>query len=194
MILRRACDAIAVGGRPFAAALLACGWTGDPLADARHAAEILREVRGDAHNATWLCRGFTGPQIHILTEHWYGLTGCGFRHVWGWTHAELDEAARQLSEAGLAHADGLTASGRELRDEIEDDTDTQMLPIMCRDRRHPRRPRTHRRTDQPRRRCRERSAHGPALVLHVARRATGVPVRLKGRDQCQAERPSPRAW
>jgi hypothetical protein len=131
VILRRACDAIPVGGRPFAAALLACGWTGDPLADARHAAEILREARGDAHNATWLCRGFTGPQIHILTEHWYGLTGCGFRHVWGWTHGELDEAARQLIEAGLAHADGLTASGRELRDEIEDNTDTQMLPIMC---------------------------------------------------------------
>ena len=90
MILRRACDAISVGGRPFAAALLAPGWTGDPLADAWHGAEILREVRGDAHNATWLGRGLTGPQIHILTEHWYGLTGCGFRQVWGWTDAELE--------------------------------------------------------------------------------------------------------
>jgi hypothetical protein len=131
VLLRGACDAVTTGGRPFAAALLGHGWTGDPLADARHAAEVLREVRGDAHNATWLGRGFTAPQIHILTEHWYGLTGCGFRHVWGWTRAELDAAAQQLVDAGFTDSDGLTKRGRDVREEIEDATDEQMLPVMA---------------------------------------------------------------
>jgi hypothetical protein len=129
-ILRRACDAIVVGGRPFAAGLLAHGWTGDPLADARHGAEILREVRGDAHSSTWLGRGLSAPQIHILTEHWYGLTGCGFRQVWGWTGAELDAADRELVDAGLTDNHGLTQRGRALREEIEDATDSQMLPVI----------------------------------------------------------------
>ena len=130
MILRRACDAVSVGGKPFAASLLTQGWTADPLTDAWHGAEILREVRGDAHNATWLGRGLTAPQIHILTEHWYGLHGCGFRRVWGWNGAELAHADRELVEAGLTDADGLTERGRLLREEIEDATDSQMLPVM----------------------------------------------------------------
>ena len=130
VIMRRACDAFDVGGRPFAAGLLAHGWTGDPLTDAWHGAEILREARGDAHNATWLGRGLTAPQIHIVTEHWYGLSGCGFRRVWGWTGAELEQADRALVEIGLTDAAGLTKRGRELRDEIEGATDSQMLPVM----------------------------------------------------------------
>lgn len=130
VIMRRACDAVSVGGKPFAASLLALGWTADPLTDAWHGADILREVRGDAHNATWLGRGLTAPQIHILTEHWYGLHGCGYRRVWGWNGAELDDADRELVEAGLIDAEGLTERGRLLREEIEDATDTQMLPVM----------------------------------------------------------------
>jgi len=130
VIMRRACDAIVVGGRPLAAGLLAQGWTGDPLADAWHGSEILREVRGDAHNSTWLGRGITAPQIHILTEHWYGLSGCGFRRVWGWNQVELDAGNRELVDAGLTDADGLTERGRALRDEIEDATDSQMIPVM----------------------------------------------------------------
>lgn len=130
VIVRRACDAFEVGGRPFAAGLFAHGWTGDALADAWHGAEVLREVRGDAHNATWLGRGITAPQIHILTEHWYGLSGCGFRRVWGWTNAELEQADRALVESGLTDLDGLTERGRTLREEIEDATDAHMLRVM----------------------------------------------------------------
>jgi hypothetical protein len=130
VIMRRACDGIEVGGRPFAAALLAQGWTGDPLADAWHGAEILRELRGDAHCATWLGRGITPPQVHVLTEHWYGLSGCGFRQVWGWTAAQLDRADAELVELGLIDESGLTERGRALREEIEDATDSQMVPVM----------------------------------------------------------------
>src|SRR5262245_20312135 len=91
-IVRTACDAADVAGRPFAAALLALGWTDDPLADAWHGAEVLRELRGDAPASAWLGRGVVGPQAHILFEYWLGIGGCGLRRQWGWTAAQLDQA------------------------------------------------------------------------------------------------------
>lgn len=129
-IARAGCDAADFGGRPFAAALLTVGWTGDPLVDAWHGAEVLRELRGDAHVAAWLGRGVTGPQAHILLEYWYGIGGCGLRRVWGWTAAQLDDAEADLVERGLVREGDLTLPGRAMRDEIEDATDEAMLPVM----------------------------------------------------------------
>ena len=129
-IVRNACGAAEVGGRPFAAALLALGWTNDPLADAWHGAEVLRELRGDAHGSAWLGRGVVGPQAHILFEYWFRMGGCGFRSLWGWTTAQLDEAEADLVDRGLVRDGELTPSGRALRDEIEDATDEAMLGVM----------------------------------------------------------------
>ena len=129
-ILRTACDAADLGGRPFAAALLALGWTGDPLADAWHGSEVLRELRGDAHVAAWLGRGMVGPQPHILLEYWFRMGGCGFRRLWGWTTVELDGAEADLVDRGLVREGELTPSGRVLRDEIEDATDEAMRNVM----------------------------------------------------------------
>lgn len=129
-IVRAACEAADVGGRPFAASLLALGWTHDPLADAWHGAEVLRELRGDGHVSSWLGRSVTGPQAHILLEYWHGMGGCGFRSVWGWTAAELDEAEADLMDRGVVREGALTPSGRALRDEIEDATDEAMLGVM----------------------------------------------------------------
>jgi len=129
-MLRAGCDAADVGGRPFAAALLALGWTGDPLADAWHGAEVLRELRGDAHVSAWLGRGVTGPQAHILLEYWFGIGDSGFRRIWGWTAAQLDEAEADLVERGVVREGELTAAGRALREEIEDATDEAMLGVM----------------------------------------------------------------
>jgi hypothetical protein len=129
-IVRTACDAADVGGRPFAAALLALGWRDDPLADAWHGAEVLRELRGDAHVSAWRGRGVTGPQAHILLEYWYQIGGCGFRSVWGWTAAQLDEAEANLVDRGLVRDAELTPYGRAVRDEIEDATDEAMLAVM----------------------------------------------------------------
>jgi len=127
---RAGCDAADVGGRPFAAALLAMGWTDDPLTDAWHGAEVLRELRGDAHVSAWLGRGVVGPQAHILLEYWYRIGGCGLRRMWGWTAAQLDEAEADLVDRGLVREGELTPVGRALRDEIEDATDEAMLGVM----------------------------------------------------------------
>jgi hypothetical protein len=129
-IVRTACGSADVGGRPFAAGLLALGWTGDPLADAWHGAEVLRELRGDAHVSAWLGRGIVGPQAHILLEYWYGMSGSGYRNMWGWTAAQLVEAEADLVDRGLVRDGELTPAGRALRDDIEDATDEAMLGVM----------------------------------------------------------------
>jgi hypothetical protein len=129
-IVRAAGDVADVGGRPFAAALLTLEWTGDPLVDAWHGAEVLRELRGDAHVSAWRGRGIVGPQAHILLEYWLGWGGCGLRHVWGWTTAQLDEAEADLVDRGLVRDGELTPSGRALRDEIEAATDESMLSVL----------------------------------------------------------------
>jgi hypothetical protein len=129
-IVRAGCNSADVGGRPFAAALLALGWTGDPLADAWHGSEVLRELRGDAHVSAWLGRGLQGPQAHILFEYWLGIGGCGLRRVWGWTAVQLDQAEADLVDRGLVWEGELTPAGRALRDEIEDATDDAMLGVM----------------------------------------------------------------
>ena len=127
-IVRTACDAADVGGRPFAAALLALGWTDDPLADAWHGAEVLREL-GRRPRVSRRGRGVVGPQAHILLEYWYRIGGCGFRSVW------LDGRAARRGRgrprgARLVRDGELTPSGRALRDEIEDATDEAMLGVM----------------------------------------------------------------
>jgi hypothetical protein len=129
-IVRTACDAADVGGRPFAAALLGLDWTGDSLADAWHGAEVLRELRGDGHVSAWCGRGVVGAQAHILFEYWYGWGGCGLRSVWGWTCAQLDDAEAGLVERGLVRDGELTPSGRALREEIENATDEAMVGVM----------------------------------------------------------------
>jgi hypothetical protein len=71
-----------------------------------------------------------GPQAHILLEYWLRFGESGFRSVWGWTAAQLDEAEANLVDRGLVRDGELTPSGRALRDEIEDATDDAMLGVM----------------------------------------------------------------
>ena len=50
--------------------------------------------------------------------------------MWGWSADELAQAECELVEAGLIDVDGLTERGSAFREDIEDATDAQMLPVM----------------------------------------------------------------
>ena len=128
VIMRRAATCWRSAADPSGRVFSRTPWDGDALADSWHGAEILREVRGDAHNATWLGRGITAPQIHILTEHWYGLTGCGFRRLWGWTDAELDQGEGELVESVSL----IRRADREGRERREQRSRTAPTPRWCR--------------------------------------------------------------
>lgn len=123
-LLRTAADAADTSGKPFAAAIAAQPYPGDPVGDLWHAAEILREHRGDAHVAAWVSRGLGGAEIQVLSSAWLGI-GASYLHSWGWPPQELDDASAALHDRGVLDAGAMTPGGRELREEIEAATDAQ---------------------------------------------------------------------
>ncbi|MEV8565016.1 hypothetical protein AB0436_05420 [Streptomyces sp. NPDC051322] len=90
-----------------------------------HAATLLREHRGDGHLAALLTAGL-GP-LEALVSH--TATGKGMAPRWilatrGWRRADWDAAAQRLRGRGLLDDEGgLTEAGKQLREDIETDTD-----------------------------------------------------------------------
>ncbi|MFJ1747980.1 hypothetical protein ACIOJD_17280 [Streptomyces sp. NPDC088116] len=90
-----------------------------------HAATLLREHRGDGHLTT-LLNARLDP-LEALASH--AASGRGMSPKWilasrGWTPQEWEAALERLRERGLLDAEGeLTASGTELRKNLEDETD-----------------------------------------------------------------------
>lgn len=118
-------------GRPLFAANLALPWPDDPLAALWHATTLLREQRGDAHVAVLTAAGVSGRESNVL----HAAAGRVPRDYIARTR-DYDEAAwrhheQRLIERGLLNDDGsLTAAGRELKDDIESNTDLLALSAL----------------------------------------------------------------
>ncbi|GAA4351417.1 SCO6745 family protein [Angustibacter luteus] len=143
-LVRQACEGLTAPGRPLYAGHASLPWPDDPLLQLWHAATLLREHRGDGHVAALLTAG-----LSPLDAMWtYGLADTGgptlhfLQQSRGWTEAEWQESADRLMEQDLiGNADGageaaggvqgsgleLTASGRELRTELEETTQLSAL-------------------------------------------------------------------
>lgn len=123
-LARTATEGLDPAGRTLFAAHADLGWPDEPHLVLWHAATLLREYRGDGHLAALLGAGLSG--IGAIVTH--TATGRGFTVGWarrlrGWSEDEWAAAVSELQAAGLLDEDGLTASGRELRQSIEDATD-----------------------------------------------------------------------
>ncbi len=124
-LLREACAALTPQGRPLFAGHADLPWPEEPLLQLWHAATLLREYRGDGHQAALLTTGLTGLEAHVT----YTATGRGFteevaRTGRGWTEEEWNGARADLAERGLLdEAGALTAEGQLLRQELEAETD-----------------------------------------------------------------------
>lgn len=130
-VLLRGVDAAHSGARPLFAGLLARGLLGEPLADLWRAGDLLRELRGDAHNAAWTTAGLDPIEIGLLTELWWGLPPRTYVRTRAWTDDQLDAATDRLGLRGLVEGDGLTTLGRDVRERIEVATDRQMRPSIA---------------------------------------------------------------
>ncbi|MCP3798168.1 hypothetical protein NLX83_02750 [Allokutzneria sp. A3M-2-11 16] len=120
---RAAAAAAPIVGRPLAAANAALPWPDQPHLALWHATTILRESRGDGHNATLVAAGLDpceGLAIyaadHAVTEE----AMLGFR---SWSEQEWHAAIDRLTERGLIEGGALTAAGRQLRAWCEERTD-----------------------------------------------------------------------
>lgn len=118
-------------GRPLFAANLALDWPDEPLAKLWHAATLLREQRGDGHVAVLTSLGVSGRDCNVL----HAMAGRVPKDMImrsrdydddQWAHHRDRLVRRGL----LDDHDELTAQGRELKQRIEDSTDTLALTAL----------------------------------------------------------------
>lgn len=131
-LLRRGTDAVAphVVGRPLFAGLLSLPWPEDPLGRLWHAASLLREYRGDVHQAANVAAGLTGVQMNLLTEYWVGWEHGAYAGTRGWSPEAMADADAALADRDLVAGGRLTGAGRRLRDGIEEQTEAAMAPVL----------------------------------------------------------------
>ncbi|SFL73374.1 SCO6745 family protein [Geodermatophilus ruber] len=123
-LLREACAALTPEGRPLYAGHADLAWPEEPVPALWHGATLLREHRGDGHLAALLRHGLSG--LEALITH--TVTGRGFtepaaKATRGWGDEEWAAACDRLTERGLLAGGALTEAGRQLRADIEAETD-----------------------------------------------------------------------
>ncbi len=131
-LARRAAEASPAAGRTFFAAHLDLEWPAAPHLVLWQALTLLREFRGDGHNAALLAANVDGCQAHVLAAACSGPPRTLLQPARGWSDDEWSEAEAVLTERGLlvpGRPDEATDAGRSLRDSIELCTDqTDLAP------------------------------------------------------------------
>src|SRR5437762_12016725 len=116
-------------GRVLYAGLRALGVPEEPVARLWHAATLLREHRGDGHNAALLAHGVGGTEAHVLMALALGMRAEEFDRIHHLPNAQLAAVVDGLRGRGLVNAaGGLTDAGRELKERIEVRTDELAAP------------------------------------------------------------------
>ena len=122
-LLRKGGEATTPNGHPIHAGLRSLPWPGDPVGDLWRAADLLREFRGDAHNAAWVASGVDAVEITLLTELWWGLGHNAYTWTRGWNAEEIAAGMDRLRDRGLVDGEDITDAGLDVRVAIEVTTD-----------------------------------------------------------------------
>jgi hypothetical protein len=94
-----------------------------------HAATLLREHRGDGHNAALVAHGIGGTEAHVLMSLSLGTRAEEFGRTHHLPEAQLAGVVDGLRRRGLVDAAGsFTAAGRSIRERIEALTDELAAP------------------------------------------------------------------
>ncbi len=125
----RAAVSAPMEGRVLYAGLRALDIPEDPVAKVWHAATLLREHRGDGHNAILVAHGIGGTESHVLMALALGMEAEKFGRIHHLPKAQLAAVIDGLRDRGLVNAGGgFTDAGRELRERIETLTDEMAAP------------------------------------------------------------------
>lgn len=129
-LLARVALAAPVHGRVMYAALRSLPLPEDPVARLWHAADTLREHRGDGHVAALVAHEVPGTQAHLLLALDQGIDPpTSFGRVHHLPAAYLEEHLQQLRARGVLDDAGRhTEAGRALKRSIEDLTDVLADP------------------------------------------------------------------
>ncbi len=129
-LARAAVAGCEVAGRALFAANLALPWPDEPVAALWHGLTLLREHRGDSHNAALVAVGLDGLEAHVLAGSLEaGGAGRATRQeARGWTDEEWATAVERLDGRGLVATDGsATDAGRALHAAVEARTDAAAM-------------------------------------------------------------------
>ena len=111
-------------GRALYAALRALPVPEEPVARLWHAATLLREHRGDGHNAALVTEGIGGTEAHVLHALSEDIPAEKFGRVHHLPPARLAAVVDGMRARGLIDASGwLSDAGRETKERIESLTD-----------------------------------------------------------------------
>jgi hypothetical protein len=133
-VLRGGLDRAPLLGKPLFAGLRALDWPGDAWGRLWHAANLLREFRGDAHLAALLGAGIGPVEANLLTEAHVGIATRDYTRTRSWAEADITAALDDLIDRRLLvrqhDAAVLTERGAALRREIEDVTEAALDPVL----------------------------------------------------------------
>ncbi|NUR25760.1 MAG: MarR family transcriptional regulator [Catenulispora sp.] len=116
-------------GRVLYAGLRALDVPEEPVARLWHVATLLREHRGDGHNAALLAHGIGGTEAHVLMALALGMRAEEFGRLHHLPASRLTAVLDGLRRRGLVDADGgFTDAGRETKARIETRTDELAAP------------------------------------------------------------------
>jgi hypothetical protein len=115
-------------GRPLFAANAALPWPEEPVARLWHATTLLREQRGDGHNAVLAAHGISGRECNVLHAAAGRVPREMIAPARDYDDDTWQEQVERLAARGLLDGAGaLTAAGTELKARIEQDTDRLAL-------------------------------------------------------------------
>ncbi|AYF79316.1 MarR family transcriptional regulator [Nocardia yunnanensis] len=116
-------------GRVLYAGLRALPMPTDPVAKLWHVATLLREHRGDGHNAVLTAHGIGGTESHVLMALALGMPAEKFGRIHHLPPARLAAVVDGLHTRGLVDAaGGFTDAGSQLKQRIEALTDELAAP------------------------------------------------------------------
>jgi hypothetical protein len=116
-------------GRVLYAGLRALPVPSEPVARLWHAATLLREHRGDGHNAALVAEGVGGTEAHVLHALSIGMPAEKFGRVHHLPAAQLAAVVDGMRARGLIEASGwLSDAGRETKERVESRTDALAAP------------------------------------------------------------------
>ena len=128
-LLRRGLEAAEGAGHPLFSGLKGLPWPDEPLGQLWRCCDMVREHRGDSHIAVWTAAMVKPVEIQLMSELQLGIPLKTYSMTRGWSIEQMDHALDEMRERGWVDGDQFTAEGRELREEIESDTDDMETPI-----------------------------------------------------------------
>jgi len=132
-LIRPAADAVAesIAGRPLAAAHLALQWPAEPRVALWHAITVLREHRGDGHNAALVAAGVDGCEANQLAVSDGAVPEARQQSVRGWSDERWAAAAARAAGRPPGFRAGIEAATDRLAQAPVDALGPDGLDELC---------------------------------------------------------------